>query len=122
MTITIKNIVKQIKTKKDYTNALKMIDALMDAKSGSEEENMLHVLSLLVEKYEETHFSIPNHDPIEAIKFRMEQRGLTQKDIGNLIGTNRASEILSGKRRLSVEMMRMLNKELSIPAEVLLQS
>ncbi|MGD0339973.1 MAG: helix-turn-helix domain-containing protein [Bacteroidota bacterium] len=81
----------------------------------------MNVITLLVEKYEEKHYPIPQPDPIEAIKFRMEQLGLTQKDVADIIGSkSHASEIHSGKRKLTVEMMKTLHSALGVPAESLL--
>ena len=120
MTIRIKNSIKPIRTITEYEEAVRTIDKLMDAKTGSMKENVLWILSILVEKYEEENFKLPKADPIEAIKFRLDQLGLGQKDLADIIGANRASEIFAKKRDLSVDMMRKLHKELSIPAEVLL--
>lgn len=120
MSINAKEVLKPVRTKMDYVRTIKIIESLMDAKPGSEEESLLEILSILAEKYEETHFPIPNPDPVEAIKFRLEQQGMTQKDLGAIIGINRASEIFSRKRELSIDMMRKLHKSLSIPAETLL--
>ncbi len=121
MRINIKKAIKPIKTEKEYNRALKIIEKLMDARKGSSDADLLNVVTLLVEKYEEKHYPIPQPDPIEAIKFRMEQLGLTQKDIANIIGSkSHVSEILSGKRKLTVEMMKTLHSALGVPAESLL--
>ncbi len=121
MRINIKKAIKPIKTEKEYKYALTLIEKLMDAKKGSSDSDLLNVITLLVEKYEEKYYPIPQPDPIEAIKFRMEQLGLTQKDIADIIGSkSRASEILSGKRKLTVEMMKTLHSALGVPAESLL--
>jgi HTH-type transcriptional regulator/antitoxin HigA len=83
-----------------------MIEKLMDAKKGSSNADLLNVITLLVEKYEEKHYPIPQPDPIEAIKFRMEQLGLTQKDMVQIIGSkSRVSEIFNRKRKLTVRMI-----------------
>ncbi len=117
----IKNAIKPIHTKKDYKEALALIERYFDAKSGTAEATIVEVLSVLVEKYEEEHFPIEAPDPIEAIKFRMEQLGLTRKEIADLLGgQNRVSEIFNGKRRLTISMIKRLHKDLGVPAESLL--
>lgn len=109
-----------IKTEADYEAALRQIDALMDAAPGTKEEATLEVLATLVEAYEEKKFPIEAPDPIEAIKFRMEQRGLEQKDLARLFHSPaRASEILRKRRHLTIEMVRKLNREWQIPLESL---
>jgi HTH-type transcriptional regulator / antitoxin HigA len=114
--------IKPIKNKKDYDGALKRIESLMDAKRNSPDFDELEVLSILVEKYEDEHFPIKSPDPIESIKFRMEQMGLSQSDLVPVIGSrSKVSEVLSGKRSLSVRMIRALHDTLKIPAEVLIQ-
>ena len=114
--------VKVIKTEKEYQNALEELEPLMDAAPGSKEEQELELLALLIEKYEDEHFPIPLPDPVEAIKFRMEQQGLTQKDLIPYIGSqSKVSEVLNHRRPLSLEMIRKLHEGLEIPAEVLIQ-
>ncbi len=120
MKISIKNVIKPIKTEKDYRRSLRIIETLMDAKKGSLEANILNVLAIFVEKYEEEHYPIPAPDPIEAIKFRMDQLGLTQSDIAKMIGKNRASELLGRKRKLTIDMMRAFRDKWGIPADSLL--
>ena len=111
-----------IKNKEDYDVALSRIEELMDAKSGTAEMDELELLTALVEMYEERHFPISPPDPIDAIKFRMEQLGLGQRDMVPFIGTkSKVSEVLNGKRTLTLTMMRSLNKGLGIAAEVLLK-
>lgn len=113
--------IKPIKTKKDYENALKRIDTLFNAKPNTPDGDLLDILVTLVEAYEQKHFAIAPPDPIEAIKFRMDQLGMKQSDIAKVIGgKNRASEILNKKRELTAKMMRDLHKKLNIPAESLL--
>lgn len=113
--------IKPIKTKKDYEAALKKIDRLFDAKPNSLNGDLLEVLVTLVEAYEQKNFKIFPPEPIEAIKFRMDQLGLKQSDIAKVIGgKNRASEILNRKRKLTVQMMRDLHRKFNIPAESLL--
>jgi HTH-type transcriptional regulator / antitoxin HigA len=111
-----------IKTEEDYEKALSRIEEIMDAKSGTPEMDELELLTALVEMYEDQYYPISHPDPVEAIKFRMEQLGLTQKDMVPYIGTkSKVSEILNGKRPLTLAMMRSLNKNLGISAEVLLK-
>jgi len=114
---------KIIKNNLEHEQAIAALSALMDLNpvDGSEEADQLDVLSLLIERYEEESFLIDLPGPVEAIRFRMEQQGLTQKDMAPYFGSaSRVSEVLSGKRQLSVSMMRKLHIELGIPAEVLL--
>jgi HTH-type transcriptional regulator/antitoxin HigA len=113
---------KLIKTNKDYQAALARLDIIFDAKKGSAEADELELLSLLVEQYEDKHYPIDMPDPIEAIKFRMEQMGYTQTDLANAIGLkSRASEILNKKRKLTLEMIRNLHEKMNIRTEVLIQ-
>ena len=113
---------KIIKTEEEYTAALARVEALMDAKPGSAKEEELELWSLLVAKYEDEHFPIDLPDPVEAIKFRMEQQGLTAEDLVPYIGsTSKVSDVLSGQCELSKTMIRNLSNGLGIPAEVLLQ-
>ena len=115
-------ISRLIKTEKDYEKALSRIEGLMDAAPGTPEMDELELLAALVEMYEEQHYPISPPDPIEAIKFRMAQLGLTQKDMVPYIGTkSKVSEILNGKRPITLAMMRSLSKNLGISAEVLLK-
>ena len=116
-------MIKPIKTKKDYQRALSRLESIFDAKSGSKEGDELEVLSILIEKYENDHFPIGFPDPIEAIKFRMEQMGYNQNDLAKVIGLkSRASEILSRRRKLTLEMVRQLHSSLNIPTNVLVQA
>ncbi|HXL56400.1 MAG TPA: helix-turn-helix domain-containing protein [Chitinophagaceae bacterium] len=115
--------VKPIKTKKDYNQALERLETIFDAKKGSAEGDELEVLSILIDKYEDDHFPIGLPDPIEAIKFRMEQLGYNQADLAKVVGLkSRASEILNKKRKLSLDMIRQLHDKLKIPTEVLIQA
>ena len=112
--------IKPIKTERDYQKALKEIEKLWDAKPNTASDR-LDVLVTLVEMYEQKHYRIDPPDPIEAIKFRMEQLELKPSDLADILGgRNRVSEILNKKRKLTVEMMRSLRKRLAIPAESLL--
>ena len=111
-----------IKTEKDNEKVLSRIEQLMDAEPGTAEMDELELLTALVEMYEDRHYPISPPDPIAAIKFRMEQLGLTQKDMVPYIGTkSKVSEVLNGKRPLALSMMRSLNKNLGISAEVMLK-
>lgn len=113
---------KILKSKVEFTAALAQVESLMDAKPGSAKEQELELWSLLVERYEQEHFPIDLPDPVEAIKFRMEQEGLRQRDLEKFFpGKNRVSEILNRKRPLSIGMIRALHRGLGIPAEVLLR-
>jgi HTH-type transcriptional regulator/antitoxin HigA len=113
---------KIIKSEDEYEQALAEVEARMDAKPGSTKEEELELWSLLVERYEQEHFPIDAPDPIDAIKFRMEQEGLKQKDLEQFFpGKSRVSEVLNRKRPLSLGMIRSLHRGLGIPAEVLLR-
>ncbi|MEY4038714.1 MAG: hypothetical protein RIR67_1026 [Bacteroidota bacterium] len=115
--------IKLIKTENDYNQALERLEVLFDAKKGTPEGDELELLGILIEQYENTHFPIDLPDPIEAIKFRMEQMGYNQNDLAKIIGfKSRASEILSKKRKLSLEMIRQLHTSLHIPTDVLIQT
>ncbi len=114
--------IKPIKTETDYQTALAEIEKLFDAAPDTPEGDRLEVLVTLVEAYEEKHHSIPRPDPIEAILYHMESRGLTRRDLQSYIGSRaRVSEVLNRKRPLTMEMIRNLHKGLGIPAEVLIQ-
>lgn len=116
-------ILRPVKNQKDYEAALGFIEEHFHAPKGSAEGNMVDVLSLLVEQYEEKRFPIDHPDPIEAIRFRMEQLGWTNRDLVSLLGSkSRASEVLGRKRRLSLTMIRKLHRNMRIPAEVLIQA
>lgn len=110
-----------IKTPRDYERALHRIERLMDANPGTKGGDELDVLTTLVEAYEAKHHAICPPDPIEAIKFRMDQLGMTRKDLEAIFGgRGRISEILTKKRGLSLEMIRRLHHELHIPLESLI--
>lgn len=115
--------IKLIKTENDYNQALERLELIFDAKRGTKEGDELELLGMLIDNYENEKFPINFPDPIEAIKFRMEQLGYTQKDLANVIGLkSRASEILNRKRKLSLEMIRQIHAILHIPTEVLIQA
>ncbi len=114
--------IRPIRTEADYDTALERIEVLMDEASNDDRsQDELEVLSTLIEAYEAKHYPIDLPDPIDAIKFRMEQEGLSQKDLEPFIGSrSKVSEVLSRKRSLTLAMIRALNKHLGIPAEVLI--
>lgn len=115
--------IKPIKTEEDYNQALERLEEIFDAKLGSIEGDELEILGILIDQYENENFTITLPDPIEAIKFRMEQMGYNQNDLANIVGLkSRASEILNRKRKLSLEMIRKLHETLHIPTDVLIQS
>lgn len=115
--------IKPIKSKKDYQAAMQRLDVIFDAKPGTPEGDELEVLGILIEKYEQEHYPVDYPDPIEAIKFRMEQMGYSQSDLAKVVGLkSRASEILNKKRKLTLEMIRQLHQALGIPTNVLIQS
>jgi HTH-type transcriptional regulator / antitoxin HigA len=111
-----------IKTEEDYQAALERVDTLMDARPGSAEFEELELFTLLIEKYEDERYPIDFPDPVEAIKFRMEQAGLERKDMIQYLGSqSKVSEVLNHKRPLSMAMIRALSQGLGIPVEVLVQ-
>jgi HTH-type transcriptional regulator/antitoxin HigA len=118
-------MLKPIKTEEQYDDALAHVYELMqmDIKENSPQADELEVLSILIKEYELQHYPIAPPNPLDAIKFRLDQMGLTEKQLGDILGyRSRKSEILSGKRKLSLAMIRKLNEVLHIPAEVLIQA
>lgn len=114
--------IQPIHTKDDYNKVLNRIEEIFDAKPGSTEGDELEILGILVDEYEKKQFPIEAPKPVEAIKFRMDQLGMQQKDLAKVLGSkSRASEILSGKRSLSLRHIKLLYRKLGIPAEVLIQ-
>ncbi|MGB0788006.1 MAG: helix-turn-helix domain-containing protein [Marinirhabdus sp.] len=114
--------ISPIRNKKDYRKALERLEMIFDTKRGTKAGDELEILSALIDRYENEHFPIGMPDPISAIKFRMEQMGLKQKDLVEMVGfKSRVSEIMNKKRRLTLDMIRKLNANLHIPAEVLIQ-
>lgn len=114
--------VKPIRSECDYETALAEIERLWGSENGTPDGDRLDVLATLVDAYEARHFPMDPPDPIEAIKFRMEQQKLTRKDLEGIIGTRaRIAEVLDRKRGLSIAMIRRLHAELGIPAEVLIR-
>jgi len=118
----MKNDVKPIRTERDYEAALAEMERLWSAKSGTPAGDRLDVLATLIDAYEAVHYPMDPPDPIEAIKFRMEQQGLTRRDLEPLIGTRtRVAEVLNRRRSLSIAMIRRLHHALGISAEVLIR-
>ncbi|HUO00795.1 MAG TPA: helix-turn-helix domain-containing protein [Bradyrhizobium sp.] len=116
------NELKPIRTKADYKKALREVERLWGAKSGTPEGDRLDVLATLIDAFEAEHYPMEPPDPVEAIKFRMEQQGLSRKDLEPLIGTRtRVAEVLNRKRGLSIGMIRRLHDRLGISAEVLIR-
>ena len=113
---------KVIKTEQEYQAALSRLEEIFDSKKGSKNADELELLSLLIEKYEDEISPVDLPDPIEAIKFRMDQLGYKQKDLAKAIGLkSRVSEILNKKRKLTIDMIRRLHDTLGIPTEVLIK-
>ncbi len=114
--------IKPIRTRKDHAAALREIERLFDARPGTADGDRLDVLSTLVAAYEEKHHAVPPPDPVEAILYSMESRGLTRRDMERYLGSRaRVSEVLNRKRPLTMDMIRSLHEELGIPAEVLIR-
>ena len=114
--------IKPIRNERDYGRVIKEIDTLMDAKANSAAGDRLDVLVTLAEAWEEKHHAIEAPDPVEAIEFAMEQRGLSRRDLEEFIGSRaRVAEVLNHKRRLTLPMIRKLHKGLGIPADVLIR-
>lgn len=114
---------KPIKSEKDYRNALERLEVIFDAQTDTKEGDEAEILSLLIENYENEHYPIDAPDPIEAIKIRMEELNLKQKDLVGIIGgKSRVSEILNRKKRLTVDMIRELERILQISASVLVNN
>lgn len=113
---------KPVRSKADYKRALAEVERLWGAKSGTLEGDRLDILATLIDAYETEHYPMDPPDPIAAIKFRMEQQGLSRKDLEPLIGTRtRVAEVLNHKRSLSIGMIRRLHDHLGISAEVLIR-
>lgn len=113
--------IRPILTKSDYEDALLFIEQNFEAKRNTKIGQLVEVLAILVEKYEDEHFPMEAPTPADAIKFRMDQLGWDRKDLAKIIGTPaRVSEIFSGKRELSVTMVKKIHRRLNIPAEILL--
>jgi HTH-type transcriptional regulator / antitoxin HigA len=112
---------KVIKTKEEYDQALKRLEIIFDASVDSDEGDEAELLAVLIEKYEDEHYPIDAPDPIEAIKFRMEQMNMDNNDLAKVIGyKSRVSEIFNHKRKLTLKMIRSLHEKLKIPYESLI--
>lgn len=119
--MTILTTIRPIRTKRDYQAGLKIVESLMTAKANTPEGDMLDIMVTLIQAYEVKHHPMMPPDPLESIKFVMEQRGLTAKDLVPIFGRpNRVYEILNGKRPLSLAMIRKLHHDFGIPAKVLI--
>jgi HTH-type transcriptional regulator/antitoxin HigA len=115
--------IKPIRNERDHDRALRRVEVLWGAPEGSKEHDELGVLATLIDAFERGHFSIDMPDPIEAIKFRLEQQGAETSDLVGVIGgRTRVYEVLRGKRALSLNMIRNLHGKFGIPADVLIQS
>ena len=113
--------IRVIKTEQDYQEALKRLEVIFNAPIDSPEGDEAEILGMLIEKYEDVHYPIEAPDPIEAIKFRMEQMDLSKSDLAEIIGyKSRVSEIFSRKRKLTLQMIRRLHEKLNIPYESLI--
>ena len=114
---------KPIRNEKDYERALAEVEVLWGAKAGTPKGDRLDILATLIEAYEAAHYPMDPPDPIEAIEFRIEQQGLSRKDLEEILGTRtRVSEVLNRKRGLSINMIRALHEKLGISAEILIRS
>lgn len=115
--------IKPIKTEKDYQTVLQRIQDIFDAKPWTSEWDELEVLAILINDYESKSFPISNPDPIEAIKFRIDQLNMNTSDLGEILWyKSRASEILNRKRKLSLQMIRNISQKLHIPTNILIQA
>jgi HTH-type transcriptional regulator/antitoxin HigA len=112
--------IRPIRSNRDYESALKKVERLWGAKAETRDGDLLDVLATLIDAYEAEHYPMDPPDPIEAIKFRMQQQGLTRQDLEEIIGT-RIAEVLNRKRGLSIAMIRRLNEHLGISADVLIR-
>ena len=118
-------MLKLIKNEEQYNQALAHVYELMqnDLEEGTADSDELEILSIIIKEYENVHHPIPSPNPLDAIKFRLDQLNMSETELSNILGNRcRKSEILSGKRKLSLAMIRKLNQILHIPAEVLIQA
>ncbi|MDX2001619.1 MAG: transcriptional regulator [Chitinophagales bacterium] len=114
-------MIKPIRTEKDYERALSSIYTLMHKERTTLESDELEILSLLVKEYEKQHYPLPPLNPLEAIKFRIDQMGISPAELNAILGSrSRRSDIFSGRRKLSIRMIRLLHQKLNIPAETLI--
>ena len=118
----METILKPIKTEQEYEFALEKLESIFQAKAGTPEGDTLEVLSLLIHEYEQKHYPIDLLSPLEALKYEMEEQGISQIGLAKRLGIGKStvSEILHGKRQMSVKFLRFLHKDLGIPAAVLL--
>lgn len=113
---------KILKSKKDYALALERFEEIFQSKTGSKESDEADLLSLLIKDYEERNFVINTPNPIDAIRYRMEQQGLSNKDLAEILGfKSRVTDIFNNHRKLSLSMIRKLHAELHIPLEILIR-
>lgn len=113
---------KKLKTKKDYHEALERFEEIFQAKTGTKESDEADVLALLIKDYEEEHFVFDSPSPLEAIKYRMEQRGISNKELAEVLGfKSRVTDIFNKNRKLNLNMIRKLHDFLNIPVEVLIR-
>ena len=118
----MKSVIKVIESKKEYEIALKRFQVIFHSKSGSEAEKEAKLLAVLIEDYESKHFTIPEPDPIEAIKYMMEQSDMNLKELADILGNKgNISKVLNKKRKLTLEMIRNISKHLHIPADILIK-
>lgn len=118
-------MLRPIKNERQYEDALERVYLLMqeDIKADSKASDELEILSILIKEYETEHHPVPAPNPLEAIKFRLDQMNMSESELSGILGArSRKSEILSGKRKLSLSMIRKLTEKLNIPAEVLIQA
>ena len=115
--------VEIIKNKKQYVSALQRFEEIFFAKANTKEGKEAQLLALVIKDYEDKHYPINSPDPVEAIKYRMEQMNMTKKELGEILGyTSRVSEILNRKRKLTLEMVRNLHEKLNLPLESLIRA
>lgn len=113
---------KIIKTKKEYLNALKRFEMIFQSKTGTQESEEADVLALLIKEYEDKHYVIQAPDPLEAIRYRMEQQGLTNTDLARILGfKSRVTDLFNKHRKLNLGMVRKLHNKLNIPLETLIR-
>ncbi len=114
--------IKLIKTEQDYEKALKQLETIFQAKPSTPEGDLLEVLSLLIHEYEQKHYKIEPLSPLEALKYEMEEQGLSQTGLAKRMGMSKStiSEIMNGKKQMSINFMKFLHNELGIPAHILL--
>jgi HTH-type transcriptional regulator/antitoxin HigA len=114
-------VIKIIKTEQEYNEAIERVEQIFDALAGTPEADELELLAMLIDNYEEQKYPIPFPHPLEAIKFRMEQLGIKNKDLADIIGyKSRVSEILNNKRKLSLDMIRKISAQLHISSDLLI--